>query len=166
MERPTAKLVSSILDLWTPTMDLAWLLNIYRPNTRKHPLLYYTVPQAMPSLPVLFRVCKEENQPSRLVCEVPSHTRFIKQFRTPFPFPKLVHMSNKDVHTTISVLGLTKCNKSQGIHTQTTITNFWAFPEPYWLLQLQKMKSFVGQFKNTIGLWAFTFRKSLTYRKS
>ena len=53
--------------------------NTYTPNTRKHPLLCSIVPQAIPSLPVLFRVWKEENQPSRLVCEVPSHNRFIKQ---------------------------------------------------------------------------------------
>ena len=56
-----AKLLISIIKLWTPAPDLAWLLNIYTPITRKHPLLYYTVPQAMPSIPVLFRVCKEEN---------------------------------------------------------------------------------------------------------
>ena len=86
----------------------------------KHPLLYYTVPQAMPSLPVLFRVCKEENQPSRLVCEVPSHPRFIKQVQTPFPFPKSVQMSNEDVHIAISALELTKCNRTKG-YTHTTI---------------------------------------------
>ena len=114
------------------------------PNKRKHPLLCYTEPQAMPSLSVLFRVSKEENEPSILICEVPSHTRFIKQVQTPFPFPKLVQMSNEDVHTVILVLGLTKRNRSQGIHTHTTITNFWALPEPDWLLQLPKTKSFAG----------------------
>ena len=119
MERLTSKLVRSTLELWTPTPDLAWLLKNYTPNTRKHSLLCYTVPQAMPSLPVLFKVCKEENHPSRLVCEVPSHTKFIKQVQTPFPFPKSVQISNEYVHTTISVLGLTKCNRSQGMHTHT-----------------------------------------------
>ena len=68
---------------------------------------------------MLFKVCKEENQPSRLVYEVPSHTMFIKKVETPFPFPKLVQMSIEDVHTTISVLGLTKRNRSQWIHTHT-----------------------------------------------
>ena len=80
-ERLTAKLVSSSMELWTPTPNLSWLLNIYSPNTRKHPFLYYTVPWAMPFLPMLFRVCKEENHPPRSVYEVPSHTRFIKLFR-------------------------------------------------------------------------------------
>ena len=76
----------------------------------------------MPSLSVLFRVCKEENQPSRLVCEVPSHTRFIKQFQTAFPLPKSVQMSNEDVHTVILDLGLTKHNRSQLIHTIVRIS--------------------------------------------
>ena len=31
--------------------------NTYTPNTRKHPLLCYTVPWDMPSLSMLFRVC-------------------------------------------------------------------------------------------------------------
>ena len=119
VERLTTKLVSSLPEIWTPTPDLAWLLNIYTPNTRKHPPLSYTVPWTMPSLLVLFRVCKEENQPSRLVFEVPSHNRFIKQVQTPFPFPKLAQMSSEDVHTTISILGLTKRNRCQGIHTHT-----------------------------------------------
>ena len=59
----TAKLVSSTIELWH--LHQIWLSfeNIYTPNTRKHPLLCYTVPRAMPSLPVLFTVCKEENQP-------------------------------------------------------------------------------------------------------
>ena len=113
----TARLVSSIPELWTPTPDLARLLNICTPNTRKHPLIFYIVPQTMPSLPVLFKVCKEVNQPSRLAYEVPSHTRFIKQVQTPFPFPKLVQMSNEDVHIMTSVLGIRKCNRNQGIHT-------------------------------------------------
>ena len=79
----------------------------------------------MPSLPVLSRVRKEENQTSRLVYEVPSHTRFIKQVQTPFLFPKSVHMSNKDVHTKILVLGLTKHNISEGMHTQIAITKLF-----------------------------------------
>ena len=151
MEKLTAKLASSIPKLWTPTLDLAWLLNIYTPNTRKHPLLCYTVPRAMPSLPVFFRVCKEENQPSRLVCEVPSHTRFIKQVQTPFPFPKSVQMSNEYVHTSILVLGWTKSKRTKEYtHTHTTITNFWALPEPDQLLQLPKWNYLVvNQFKTT-----------------
>ena len=56
----TTKLVSSPPELWSPTLDLAWFLNNYTPNTRKHSLLCYTVPHAMPSLPVLFKVCKED----------------------------------------------------------------------------------------------------------
>ena len=84
MDRLTAKLVSSSTELWTLAPNLAWLLNIYPPNTRKHPLLCYTVPQAMPSLLVLFKVCKEENNPPRFVCEVPSHTRFTKLVRPHF----------------------------------------------------------------------------------
>ena len=61
VERLTAKVVSSIREIWTPTLDLALILNIFTPNIRKHPLLCYIVPQAMPSLLVLFRVCKEDN---------------------------------------------------------------------------------------------------------
>ena len=134
VERLTAKLVNSTPELWTPTSDLAWFVKNYTPNKRKHSLLYYTVPHAMASLPMLFRVCKEENQPSRLICEVPSHTRFIQQVQTPFSFPKLVQMSSEDVHTTISVLRLTKHNRTKE-YTHTTIRKLWEFPEPERLLQ-------------------------------
>ena len=34
--------------------------NTNTPNIGKHPLLYYIVPQAIPSLPVLFRLCIED----------------------------------------------------------------------------------------------------------
>ena len=86
----------------------------YTHNTGKHPLLCYIVPQAMPSFPILFRVCKEDNQPSRLVYKVPSHTRFIKQVHTPFPFPKSIHMSNEDVHTVISILEIKNITEGKG----------------------------------------------------
>ena len=39
----------------------------------------------MPSHSVILKVCKEENQPPRSICEVPSHTRFIKLVRLHFP---------------------------------------------------------------------------------
>ena len=87
MERLTAKLVSSTTEVWTPAPNLAWLLKHLHTQHKEHPLLYYIVPRAMPSFLVLFRVCKEENQLPRSVCEVPSHTSFIKLFQTPFPLP-------------------------------------------------------------------------------
>ena len=37
LEGMTAKLVSSSTELWTPTSNLSWLLNIYPPNTRSLP---------------------------------------------------------------------------------------------------------------------------------
>ena len=61
MERLTAKLVSSTTELQTPTPDLAWLLKHLHTQHKENPLLYYTVPQVIPSIPVLFKVCKEEN---------------------------------------------------------------------------------------------------------
>ena len=55
----TVKLVSSSTELRTPSQDLYGLAfpTTYTPNTRKCPLLYSTVPQATPSLPMLFRMC-------------------------------------------------------------------------------------------------------------
>ena len=108
MERLTAKLVSSFKELLAHAPSLSWLLNIYPANIRKHPLLCYTVPRFMPSLPVLFRVCKEENQPPRSVCEVPSHTRFIKLAYNLFPLPNQFIPNPKDAYTTITVLGMDK----------------------------------------------------------
>ena len=40
--------------------------NTCTPNTRKHPLLCYTVPQYMPFLLVLFRLCRADS-PSTLI---------------------------------------------------------------------------------------------------
>ena len=55
------KLMRSAIDLWVPPQYLSWLglNNTYTPNTRKCSLLCYTVPHAIPSLLVLFRVCIE-----------------------------------------------------------------------------------------------------------
>ena len=80
----------------------------YTLNTWKHPLLCYTVPQAMPSLPVLFRVCKEENQPLRSVCEVPSHTRFIKLVRPHFQSQFNTYQSINAYTTIYTISGLRK----------------------------------------------------------
>ena len=56
------KLVSSTIELWIALQDLSWLglNNTYTPNTRKYSLLYYRVPQAIPSLLVFAQVCIEE----------------------------------------------------------------------------------------------------------
>ena len=85
LERLDSKLVSSIQELRKPAQELSWLLrHPHTPNTRKHPLLFYVVPRAMPSIPVLFRGCREESQPSSFVCEAHAHTRFIKHTQAPF----------------------------------------------------------------------------------
>jgi hypothetical protein len=57
-----AKLVSSTTELWVPLQDLSSLVphNAYTPDSRKYSLHYYTVPQAIPSNSVLFKVCIEE----------------------------------------------------------------------------------------------------------
>ena len=108
LEILTAKLVSSSTELWTPAPNLSLLLNIYPPNTRKYPLLCYIVPRAMPSLLVLFRVCKEENQPLRSVYEVPSHNRFIKLVRPHFHFQFNIDQSTNAYTTIYTIYGLRK----------------------------------------------------------
>ena len=113
MERLTTNLVSSSTELWTPTPNLSWILNIYPPNTRKHPLLCYTVPQAMPSLPVLFRVCKEENHPPRSIYEVPSHTRFIKFFKPHFHSHLNTYQSTNAYTTIYTIFGLRRTVRQQ-----------------------------------------------------
>ena len=65
---PNVAKTSSTTELWTLAPYLAWLLKHLHTQHKEHPLLCYTVPQAMPSLLVLFRVCKEENHPRRSVC--------------------------------------------------------------------------------------------------
>ena len=69
---------------------------------------------------MLFRACKEENHPSRLVCEALSHTKSIKQFKTIFPFLQSIQMPNVDSHTMITVLGIYQNVADVGdyIHTQ------------------------------------------------
>jgi len=52
----------------------------------------------MPSHSVLFRVCKEEIHPPRSIYEVPSHTRFIKLFQTPFPLSQANYKARHDKH--------------------------------------------------------------------
>ena len=54
----------------------------------------------MPSLPMLFKGCEEESQPSSSVCEAPTHTRFVKQARTPFPLPIQLRPKPKYAPTT------------------------------------------------------------------
>ena len=108
MDRLTTKLVSASTKLWTPAPKMAWLLNINPPNTRKHPLLFYIVPRVMPSLPVLFRVCKEEKQSPRSVCEVPSHTRFINLVRSHF-HSQFDSVKSTNAYTTMyTIYGLRK----------------------------------------------------------
>ena len=63
MERLTAKLVISSKELWAPTPNLSWLLNIYPPNTRKHPLLCDIVPRVIRSLLVLLGVQRRKQTP-------------------------------------------------------------------------------------------------------
>ena len=53
----------------------------------------------MPSLPVLFRVCKEENQPPRYVCDIPSHTRFINLVISHFHSQISSDQSNRGIHS-------------------------------------------------------------------
>ena len=91
LETLTAKLVRSTTKLWTPILDITWLLKHLHTQHKEHPLLCYMVPQAMPSLQVLFRVCKEENQPPRSLCEIPSHTSFYQASSDPICTPKRVH---------------------------------------------------------------------------
>ena len=55
--------------------------NIYTPNTRKQPLLCSIVPRAIPSLPVLFRVCIEYS-PATLIFLV----RFLSELGLSSPF--------------------------------------------------------------------------------
>ena len=54
----------------------------------------------MPSLPVLFKGCKEEIQPYSSVCGAPAHTRFIKQAQIPFPLPIQLRPKPKYAPTT------------------------------------------------------------------
>ena len=112
----------------------------------------------MQSLPVLFSVSREENMPSRFVCEVSSHTRFIKQVQNPFPFPKSVQMPNEDAHTTISVLVLSNVSRSQGIthaHNNLQISEHCRCQTDYYkitkrkrllVIQIKDTKSDSGQF--------------------
>ena len=68
----------------TPTPELAWLLrHPHTPNIRNQSLLCYTIPQALHSLPVIFRGCGEEIQPSRFVCVVSK----LGLSRKPIPHP-------------------------------------------------------------------------------
>ena len=100
-----AKLVRSFLELWTPAPGLAGVLkHPHTPNMRKYPLIFYTVPRAMPPLLVLSRGCKEEIHPSSSVCEAPAHARIVKQAHTPFPHLKIVQRPTNDIHTSIIVL--------------------------------------------------------------
>ena len=75
------------------------------PNTRKHPLIYYAIPRAMPSLLVLFMGCKEEIHPYSSVCEAFAHTRFVKQAQTPFPLHNSPKINKWCTHRN-TVLGL------------------------------------------------------------
>ena len=103
-----------------------------------------------------------------MVYEVPSHARFIKKVKTPFPFPKSVQMSNKDVHTTISILGLTKCNiTKEYTHTHTEkLGKFGHFLShtDYCNHSIENILLFL-QFKNTNMVLACTFQKQPINRK-
>jgi len=59
----------------------------------------------MPSLPVVFRVCKEEEKTPRYVCEVPSHTVLIKLVRPHFP-SQLVHTKQQKHTPQLQVLAM------------------------------------------------------------
>ena len=76
-------LVSSTIELWTPTLDLSSLAshNSYTLNTRKYYLHYYTVSlgHTFPSS-ALQGVHKGLVSPSWFVCEFPLFYRFISQF--------------------------------------------------------------------------------------
>ena len=73
-----------------PTPELAWpLRHSNTPNTRNQSLLCYTVPQALHSLPVLFRGDGEEGQPSSSVCVVSSHQVY-QANQAPIPAPNTV----------------------------------------------------------------------------
>ena len=95
-----AKIVSLITELWTLAPDLAWLLNIYTPNTRKHPLLCYATHSLKLCLPFqcYSRCAKKKTNLSRSVYEVPSYTRFIKLVQTQF-LSQPVQIKEKYAHT-------------------------------------------------------------------
>ena len=72
----------------TPAPELSWLPgHPHTPNTRNQSLLYCTVPEALTSLPMLFRGCGEKIQPSSYIYEAPKHTKFIKHTKSSFPLP-------------------------------------------------------------------------------
>ena len=152
--------MSSIQELWTPAPELAWLLkHPHAPNTRKHPLLCYTVPRAMPSLLVLFRGCKEEIQPSSSVCEAPSHTRFVKQAQTPFPHPEIAQRQTNSVHTATIVLDWRGKHHRDPNRVWQLGRNKsdWAtwIPESFmaltWPKRIQKHPKFMALFSHSLG---------------
>ena len=95
------------------------------------------------------------------ICEVPFYTKFIRQVRTPFPFPNLVQRPHKGVHTTIIVLGSRKPYRGQGMHAHIGIKNLSALHELYRLIQSHNPNPLTGLSVQNAkpGFWVCAFRK-------
>ena len=94
------------------------------PNTRKHSLLCYIVHQDMPSLPMLFRSCKEENQHYILVCEVLHTLGLSRKSRIYFhSFNQFKCQTQMHTQGCLS-WDLSKRSKWQGLHTHIEIYKF------------------------------------------
>ena len=92
--------MSSTTELWTPTQDLAWISqHLHTQHKEASPSLLHSPSGYAFHSSALQGVQRRKTSPSWSVCEVPSHTRFIKLILPQF-HSKPVHTKTKAAPTT------------------------------------------------------------------
>ena len=110
----TTRLVSSILELWTPSPNIAWLLkHLHNQHQESFPSLLHSPSGYAFPLQCYPRCTKNKTIPPYLSARFLFTLGSLGNSKLHFHFPNPVQIPHKDVHTTITVLGLRKHDRGQ-----------------------------------------------------
>ena len=114
MKRLISRPVNSILELWTPTQNLASILRIlHNQHQESFPYLLHSPSSYAFPLQCYPRCRKKKTNPPDLSVRFLFTLGSSCRSRLHFHFPKIVQIPHKDVQTTITVLGLRKRYRGQ-----------------------------------------------------